>query len=115
MSRRQQREKWKCRQRVVRQLRFDQTKDDKNDRCASEQVDVDLVALTPQFFREHRQLDRPRKKAGEDRDEIKRQQKEINPQRVGAVTFHRAKRTTNHVPPDSNSQKLTVGLNQGWN
>src|SRR2546421_3597913 len=96
MSSKEQGEERKRRQRVMGQFRFDQSKDEKNDSSAAEQVDVDVgavgrpTAFAPKFFCERRQFDRPRKKAGKDGDEIKRQEKQINAQRIRAMAFHRA-------------------------
>src|SRR5260370_34863929 len=92
------------------QLRFDQTEDHKNDRRRDDQVVVDLVAISPDFFCEGRQFDRPGQKAGEDRYEIKGEEKQINAERIGAVTFHHAKRSTDHVRPSSNSEKSASDL-----
>ena len=70
----QQREQRKSRQRVMRQLCFDHTEDDENDRHTAEQVDVDLAAVValaeaalvtfmPNLFGQRRQFDRRGRKA----------------------------------------------------
>src|SRR2546423_6380493 len=76
MSREQKRKQRKGWKRIMRQLCFDQSEDDENNSDAAEKVDVDLVPAAPKFFCERRQFDRPRKKAGEDRDQVERQKKQ---------------------------------------
>src|SRR6266446_4598938 len=73
VSRSQQREQRKRQQCVMRQLRFDQSEDDEDNSSAAEQINVELVAFAPKFFRERWKLNRPREKTGEDGDEIERQ------------------------------------------
>jgi len=62
VSRSQQREQRKSRHCVMRQLRFDQSEDDEDNSGAAKQVDVDLIPIAPEFFRERWQLNRPREK-----------------------------------------------------
>jgi hypothetical protein len=70
MSRQQEREQWKSREGVVRQLRFDQRHNDENDGRSRDQIIIDGVALSPEMPGQSGQFDRPWEKAEEDPDKI---------------------------------------------
>ena len=78
MSRKKQSDERKCRQRVMRQLRFDESEDEENDECSRDQIVVDRVSVTRQSSRQPWQLDRPWEKTDEDRDKVKRQREQID-------------------------------------
>src|SRR5207249_2913462 len=115
MAREQERQQWKCWESVMRQLGLYQREDDEDDRDARNKIIVDLVPASPRFPRQPGKFDRPRKKADKDRYEIKRQQKEIHPEGVRAVTFHSGKRTADDVSTDPHDEELTVRLHERRN
>ena len=85
----QKRQQRKSRQRVMRKFRFYERENNGDDRNASDEVIVDLVAISPDLCRQPGQFDRPRKEAHKDRNEIKRQEQQVHPKRFRAVSFHR--------------------------
>src|SRR5436309_13821298 len=109
----------------MRKLRADQRENNKDDCKPDNEINVDLIAvvaghvepslfLAPQCSDQPRQLDGPRKETDKDGYEIERQKQQIHPNGVRAVAFHCCKRTANHMPADSNREKLGVRLNQRW-
>src|SRR5204863_3759806 len=126
MSCKQEREERKGRQRVMGQQRCNQCEDHKNDCDAGEEIIIELVSavagtgvpglfLSPQLPDQPRQLDRPGKETYKDCYKIEWQEQQVHPKRARPVTFHRRKRTTNDMSPDSNCQELAVSLNQRGN
>src|SRR5207302_6050015 len=62
--------------------------DNENDRHPADQIIIDCVAAAPETLGQGREFDRPREKADEDGDKIKRQTGEVSVHRIGAVAFH---------------------------
>src|SRR6266487_6291451 len=109
----------------MRKLRADQRENNKDDCKPDNEINVDLIAvvaghvepglfLAPQCSDQPRQLDGPGEETDKDGYEIERQKQQIHPCGICAVAFHCGKRTTNHMPADSNREKLAVRLNQRW-
>ena len=90
-AREQERKQRKCRERIMRQFRFDQTENDETDRHTRNKIIVDLIPVSPQLLRQPGNFDRPGEKTDKDCYEIEWQQEEIHSERIRAMTFHRGK------------------------